>query len=238
MDILSDIFIRPVIAHTHLPGILHFLSMKGKEGLSQLYSFEVELVAKTYMLDCREALGKSVALQVETKQIMPRFMHGVITKFELIGREMPNSSYYIYKATLSPLLWYATKNKEYQIFQNQTVPEIIQQVLAEYGMEIEFKFRRQRYRHWEYCVQYDETDFNFISRLMEHEGLYYWFKMFKEKHIMVISDDNVMHDPYTGYGTFTYFDENDYLAVDKEYVSQWQVSSESAISLGSLRQRE
>ena len=98
MDIISDLFTRPVIAHTHLPGVLHFLSMKGKEGLSQLYSFEVELVAKTYMLDCRDALGKSMTLQVETKGGVPRFMHGVITKFELVGREMVNSAYYIYKA--------------------------------------------------------------------------------------------------------------------------------------------
>ena len=69
MDILNDVFTRPVIAHTHLPGVLHFLSMKGREGLSQLFSYEVELVAKTYMLDCRDALGKSMTLQVATKSL-------------------------------------------------------------------------------------------------------------------------------------------------------------------------
>mgnify|MGYP001065305598 CR=1 FL=1 len=228
MDILSDLFTRPVIAHTHLPGVLHFLSMKGKEGLSQLYSFEVELVAKTYMLDCRDALGKSLSLQIETKNSVPRFMHGVITKFELVGREMLNSKYYIYKATVSPLLWYATKNKEYKIFQNQTVLDIVQEVLGEYGLEIELKLGRGAYRTWEYCVQYDETDFDFISRLLEHEGLYYWFKMFKGKHTMVITDHNSLHEPYTGYGMFTYYDPNEQVSDDKEHVSDWHVISEIA----------
>lgn len=228
MDIISDVFTRPIMAHTHLPGVLHFLSLKGKEGLSQLYSYEVELVAKTYMLDCRDALGKSMTLQVETNNGSSCFLHGVITKFELMGREMINSKYYIYKATVSPLLWYATKNKEYQIFQNQTVPEIIQQVLGEYGMEIEFQLGRQAYRPWEYCVQYDETDFNFVSRLMEHEGLYYWFKMFKGKHTLVITDNNALHKPYAGYEVFTYYDPSEQVADDKEYVSEWHVASEIA----------
>ena len=228
MDILNDVFTRPVIAHTHLPGVLHFLSMKGKEGLSQLYSFEVELVAKTYMLDCRDALGKSMTLQVETEGGIPRFMHGVITKFELIGREMVNSQYYIYKATLSPLLWYATLNKEYQIFQNMTVPEIIQKVLGEYGMEIEMDFRHMRYRNWEYCVQYDETDFDFVSRLMEHEGMYYWFKMLKGKHTLVITDRNTTHKDYAGYEVFTFLDKNEHVRGVEEFVSEWQVATEIA----------
>ena len=213
---------RPIIAQTSAPGVLNFLSMTGHEGLSELFEFDVELVANTFMLDVRSQLGKPLTLQIETVSGSPRYLNGFVTGFELIGRELVNSSNYIYKARVRPWLWYLTQTKDNRIFQNKTVPDIIKQVLGDYSFPVEFKLT-ESYREWEYCVQYQETDFAFVSRLMEHEGIYYWFRHENGQHTLVLTDDISTHPPFPGYDTFTYFDQQNHMMPHEEFVSDWHV---------------
>jgi type VI secretion system secreted protein VgrG len=216
---------RPVIAHTPMPEVLLFKSMKGQAGLSELFEFNVELVAKTYMLDVRSLLGKPLTLQVETAGGAPHYLNGQIIRFELVGREMLNSEYYVYRATVRPCLWYLTQSRDNRIFQNKSAVDIIKEVLGTYSFDVEYNLT-ESYRDWEYCVQYQESDFDFVSRLMEHEGIYYWFRHENGQHTLVLTDDVSTHEPAPGYDTYTFYDGQMHMLAHEEFVSDWHVQAQ------------
>lgn len=221
MDIPNSIQFRSIVAHTPLGGSLGFRQMNGSEGLSQLFDFDVELIADNYSLDLKSLLGKPLTLEIETLA-GSRFLNGQVTRFELIGRENATSRYYIYKATVRPWLWYLTQTSDNKIFQQQTVPDVIKEVLGEYGYPFEMKLSGS-YRNWEYCVQYQETDFAFISRLMEHEGIYYYFKHENGQHTLVMTDDISSHKATPGYDSIPYYGPDRLGKPQEEYVSMWEV---------------
>ena len=196
---------RPIVAHTALGPQLGFLSLTGKEALSELFQFEVELAAGTFMLDVRSMLGTDLTIEIETSSGAPRFLNGKVTDFELLGRERTNSGYYLYRAIVRPAMWYLTQGQDNRIFQNQNVPDILKKVFARYGFSVEYQLN-ESYRDWEYCVQYQESDFNFVSRLMEHEGIYYYFTHQNGQHTLVLTDDVATHQPFPAYDTFTFYD--------------------------------
>ena len=221
MDIPNSIQFRSIVAHTPLGGSLGFRQMNGSEGLSQLFDFDVELIADNYSLDLKSLLGKPLTLEIETLA-GSRFLNGQVTRFELIGRENATSRYYIYKATVRPWLWYLTQTSDNKIFQQKTVPDVIKEVLGEYGYPFEMKLSGS-YRNWEYCVQYQETDFAFISRLMEHEGIYYYFKHEDGQHTLVMTDDIASHKATPGYDSIPYYGPDRLGKPQEEYVSMWEV---------------
>jgi len=221
VDIPNSIQFRSIVAHTPLGGSLGFRQMNGSEGLSQLFEFDVELVADNYSLDLKSLLGKPLTLEIETVA-GSRFLNGQVTRFQLIGRENAVSRYYIYKASVRPWLWYLTQTSDNKIFQQKTVPDVIKEVLGEYGYPFEMKLSGS-YRNWEYCVQYQETDFAFISRLMEHEGIYYYFKHENGQHTLVMTDDISSHSPTPGYESVPYYGPDRHGKPQEEYVSMWEV---------------
>lgn len=221
MDIPNSIQFRSIVAHTPLGGSLGFRQMTGSEGLSKLFEFDVELVADNYSLDLKCLLGKPLTLEIETLS-GSRFLNGQVTRFQLIGRENAVSRFYIYKASVRPWLWYLTQTSDNKIFQQKTVPDVIKEVLGEYGYPFEMKLSGS-YRNWEYCVQYQETDFAFISRLMEHEGIYYYFKHENGQHTLVMTDDIASHEATPGYDSIPYYGPDRHGKPQEEYVSMWEV---------------
>ncbi|MDA1813303.1 phage late control D family protein, partial [Bacillus cereus] len=111
-----------------------------------------------------------------------RYIDGIVAR---LGMQGQNHRGYACKARLSPWLWLATRRSDVRIFQNQTVPDIIEQVLGVYGHPLQRKLTRA-YRSWDYCVQYNESDCDFVSRLMEHEGIYYHFAHAMGEHTLVL----------------------------------------------------
>uniref|UniRef100_UPI00202300A9 contractile injection system protein, VgrG/Pvc8 family n=2 Tax=Enterobacterales TaxID=91347 RepID=UPI00202300A9 len=93
----------------------------------------------------------------------------------------------VYNLHVQPDLWPMTKDRNFRIFQEQTVPQIVKTLLAEHNVQLEDQLTGD-YRLWGYCVQYNESSFNFISRLMELEGIYYYFKHKMGKHTLVLGD--------------------------------------------------
>lgn len=224
MDIPSSIEFRSIVAHTPLGGKLGFRQMNGSEGLSQLFDFDVELVADNYNLDLKSLLGKPLTLEVQTLS-GSRFLNGHVVRCEMIGRENSASRYYIYKATVKPWLWYLTQTSDNKIFQQKSVPDVIKEVLGEYGFPFEMKLTAS-YRNWEYCVQYQETDFAFVSRLMEHEGIYYYFKHENGQHTLVMTDDVSSHQPMSGYDTIPYYGPDRLGKPQEEYISMWEIAAQ------------
>ncbi|BAK11730.1 Rhs element Vgr protein [Pantoea ananatis AJ13355] len=115
------------------------------------------------------------------------------------------------------------RDRNLRIFQSQTVPQIVQTLLKEYGVNVETRLAGS-YRVWEYCVQYQESSFDFISRLMELEGMYYFFRHEADKHTLVLCDAPDQHQAFPGYETIAYHVTPSGGSVTEEGVSQWALS--------------
>ena len=126
-----------------------------------------------------------------------------VTRFSYEGTR--GLRYGVYRAELSPWLWFLTRTADCRIFQNKKVPDIIKEIFREQGFTDFKDALGGSYREWEYCVQYRETDFNFVSRLMEQEGMYYYFTHENGKNFLVLSDGIGSHDVFSNYETVPYF---------------------------------
>ncbi len=172
------------------------------------------------------AADSRVELRQELPQELPpvqrsRYFNGFVTRFSFLGMRGPH--YGIYRATLSPWLWFLTRTADCRIFQNQKVPEIIRNIFSEHGLT-DFKYRlSDDYRQWEYCVQYRETDFDFVSRLMEREGIYYYFIHENGKHTLVLADDCDSHDTFAGYEQVPYFPPDAHDHRERDHLFEWAI---------------
>ncbi|UVH57214.1 type VI secretion system tip protein VgrG [Variovorax paradoxus] len=217
---------RVVTAHTPLaPDQLLFRSMHGNEGLSELFEFEVDLLSPNTSVDMKAVLGKPLTLEIVTIDGAPRYLNGQITRFTMIGREESSSRYVVYRASVRPWLWYLTRTSDCKIFQNKSVVDILDEVLGEYGFAFEKKLGAT-YRQRDYSVQYQETDFAFVSRMMEHEGIYYYFRHEKNQHTLVLADDMGAHDTLPGYPRIGYLATDRVGETGREVIDQWEVTEE------------
>lgn len=217
---------RVVVAHTPLPAdSLRFRRLRGTEQLSSLYEFAVELVSEDPTVDMKSLLGKPLTLEIQTQGRDRRHLCGQIVRCELSGRETETPRSYIYTLTLRPSLWYLTKTIDCRIFQNKNVLDILDEVFSKYGFPVE-KRTSASYRNWEYCVQYQETDFAFVSRLMEHEGIYYYFKHEMGQQTLVLADDLGSHDELPGYATLPYIAHDRLALQDEPGIDQWRSAEE------------
>ena len=149
-------------------------NFKGTEGLSQLFGFQLYLQAEGDDIKTEEMLGKSAVFTIkngsETRQIC-----GILSRFTWIAEVGGRTIFY---ADLVPVFWLLTQRFDCRIFQNKTVPEIVSEVINAAGIasdHLDKKLLRGTYPQREYCVQYRESDYNFIARLMEEEGIYFYF---------------------------------------------------------------
>lgn len=186
--------------NTDLPQFV-VLEFIGHEGISRLSHFGIKLLSTNQDIAFSDILNKRASLRIWCWQDSDygRVYHGIISSFELIGQD---DDYTLYRAELVPHLWRLTMNYQSRIFQNMPVPEIIREVLDGAGLQGYYDFNLQgEYPSLidpprEFCVQYRETDFNFISRLMEDEGIFYFFKHEVDApgEIMVIADRASIHE--------------------------------------------
>ncbi|MET3440044.1 type VI secretion system secreted protein VgrG [Variovorax paradoxus] len=167
---------------------LLFRAMSGEERISTLFEYRVRLVGDA-AVSAKAMLGQDMSVEVNLASASgdsgARFVSGQVTQFSYVGKD--DGDMHVHEAVLRPWLWYASRRSNFKIFQFRTVPEILQEVLAPYGFDIDVKLVGS-YRNWDYCVQYGETDFNFVSRLMELEGIYYFFSHRKGSHSLVLCD--------------------------------------------------
>lgn len=189
---------RVVVVHTPLgDDRLLFKALQGTEQLSTLYEFTVELLSPDHQLALQPLLGETLTVELIPESAPPRYFTGVITQISYLGREEHGERYARYVASIRPALWYLTQNRDCRIWQDKTAPEILCDILRRHGIP----FRNQlswRYHPWQYCVQYQESDFAFISRLMEHEGIYYWFAHQADGQVMVLADAPQAHGALPG----------------------------------------
>lgn len=164
-------------------------AFNGHEEMSRLFHFDLEFVCTSGEFTKEELtdklVGKNVTLRIDGPNDQPRFFNGFVKR---VVADYGEDFGTVYRAEMVPWLWFLTQTADCRIFQNMKTPDIIEQIFGDLGFsDYELKLDGE-YREWEYCVQYRETDFNFVSRLMEQEGMYYYFKHDNGKHVLVISD--------------------------------------------------
>ncbi len=166
------------------------------EQMGRLFEMEVELASDDPNLDFSKVVGGNATIRLEIADKQTRYFNGYISRFVQTDANGVGSSY---RATLVPWLWFLTRTSDCRIFQQKSVPDIIKQVFKDQGFSDVKDSLTETYKPWDYCVQYRETDFNFVSRLMEHEGIYYFFEHENGKHTLVLADASSAHKTYTGY---------------------------------------
>src|SRR5215470_10042664 len=184
---------REILIDTPLgPDVLILRSFQGQEAISKLFSFELDLVSEESSIKYADIVAKAVTVQVSLAEGSPRYWNGFVSRFVQAGRD---SNVAVYHATVVPWLWFLDQTTDCRIFQNKSAPDIIKQIFQEYGFH---DFSLSLYGGFvkrDYCVQYRESDFNFVSRLMEEEGIFYFFEHEKSKHTLVLGNDPGAHEP-------------------------------------------
>jgi type VI secretion system secreted protein VgrG len=175
---------------------LKVLRFEGKECFSEPFHFHLEVLMEEVEPDFEAILGKSAMLTIEGDE-GTRYICGIVSKFEQSSEPTRLTQY---KAELVPKIWLLGLRQKSRIFQEMSVPNIIKKVLTDAGIPSgEFQLKlKANYQDREYCVQYRESDLAFISRLMEEEGIYYWFQHSENKHVLIMGDASSAHTKIDG----------------------------------------
>lgn len=204
------------------PNAVILRSFTGSEAISRPFHFELDLVAEKDNLNYTQLIGNPVTFRVRRSDDSGfRPFHGHVTRFV----QMPGESRMgRYQASVDPWLWFLTRTSDCKIFQNKSVPEIVEQIFQDFGFtNYELKLRGQ-YSPWEYCVQYRETAFNFVSRLLEQEGIFYYFQHEEQRHMLVLGDDPSVHKPWREPATVPYQQVFGPGAImDEDTVTSWRM---------------
>ena len=175
------------------------------EAISELFEFRLELLASPDIdVSFESLLGKLIAVELRPNAGSTRFVSGIISRFSQgakVSGPMGSDTFIRYRATVVPRLWLLTHRSSSRIFQQINVPEILKKVFD--GLQVNWKLNG-KYEPRDYCVQYRETDFAFASRLMEEEGIYYYFEHGAGLHTLVVADTPQGHQPVPGESTIQY----------------------------------
>jgi type VI secretion system secreted protein VgrG len=165
-------------------------NLSGHEGISRLFSFSVDLLSENHNVAYKDIVGKQVTLSVHLPGSDQRYWNGFVNRFATVGGD---NRFTYYRAEIVPWVWFLTRTADCQIFQQKTIPEIIKKVFQDHGFQ-DFQDRTQAsYPQREYVVQYRETAFNFVSRLMEECGIFYFFEHDDSSHKLIFADKPQVH---------------------------------------------
>jgi type VI secretion system secreted protein VgrG len=166
----------------------------GHEAISRLFQFHLQTISEDPAVDFTQIIGQSVTIHVLQSDNSLRHFNGIVSHFACTGKDIDMTRY---ELQVVPKLWTLTRHADCRIFHNKDVTEIVKQVLDDRGIDYQPSLTGT-YNKLEYCVQYRETDFNFISRLMEQFGIFYFFQHDDGDHTMMLGDSTSVHQPCPG----------------------------------------
>ena len=178
--------------------VLLLRQLRGREAMSEPFELRLDLQSERSDISFQDIVGQNVGIRLALPENRTRHFNGYVNQFELVevGEELTE-----YRATVVPWLWMLTRRRNCRVFLDKTMPEILRAIFDDYEFDdVEWRLSRG-YSKWEYRVQYRESDFDFVSRLMEQEGVYYHFEHEDGKHTLVLCDSKADHDPYPAYET-------------------------------------
>lgn len=204
------------------PDVLHLRHLSGTEALGRPFEFRLELLSDDHDMALKTLLGREMTVEIALPAGGVRELSGVVTDLVYAGAAGRHARFW---ATMRPWLWLLSNTTNCRIFQNATVPEIVAKVFQTAGFS-DFKLDALSgtYAPQEYVVQYRESDFNFVSRLLEREGIYYFFQHKDHKHVLVLADDICAHERPQGYGEIPYFPPDPGAVRERDHLDGWRVA--------------
>jgi type VI secretion system secreted protein VgrG len=194
--------------------------------MSRLSEYQLDLLGpvKDKDINLDDILGKNVTVKLALPDDSTRYFNGYVTRFSAGGRSY--GRFRRYSAVVRPWLWFLTRTTDCRIFQDMTVPDIIKEVFGD-EPTADFSFELTcAYRKWTYCVQYRETDFNFVSRLMEEEGISYYIRHTDGHNTVVLTDSTAKHTAAPGYEKLPFIAPERLVRPELEHISSWEFSRE------------
>lgn len=187
------------------PEDLLFHRMSAREALSEPFEFDLQLLSLSEKIDFEKLLGKAMTVKLKLVAGGERHFNGRVARFERLGSH-PGTRYYAYRVVLRPWLWFMTLAQDNRIFQQKSVLDIVKQVCEAHkalSATVDSKLKVSPQPR-EYCVQYHESDFQFVSRLLEQEGIYYHFEHSANNHKLILCDDVSSHTTQAPNGKIRY----------------------------------
>jgi type VI secretion system secreted protein VgrG len=204
------------------PEVLLFHTMHAREELSRVCECRLELLSLKSDINLDQILGKNVTVKLALQDDKTRYFNGFVSRFSQGGSYGRYRRYY---AVVHPWLWFLSRTADCRIFQEKSVPEIVKAIFGEHSTASFKDDTTGSYAKWTYCVQYRETDLNFVSRLMETEGIYFYFTHADGKHTLVMADSYSAHAPFQG-KPVPFIDPDAVARPDIEHVSAWSLTRE------------
>ena len=193
--------------------------MEAIEELGRPFEIEATLLTEEDIdSDMQSLLGTAITLAVQLQDESKRYFHGLVSQllFEGIHGEKVR-----YEAVLRPWIWFLKHSSDNRIFQNKNAPDIIKEVFQDHGQSAKDQLTGT-HQPREYCVQYGETDFDFVTRLMEEEGIYYFFEHSENKHELVLVDAESSHGNFPGYDEILYFPPGEDITDRADHINEWE----------------
>ena len=203
----------------------------GQEGISSLFGYRLELAGPE--IDIAALVDKPAALRIEGLD-SPRFIHGILSEFEYVGE---SRSLQLYEADLVPWIWRLQYRQDCRIFQDKSTPQILEKVLTGAGLAKDYlRFDLvAEYAPRNYCVQYRESDLAFIMRLMEDDGIFFYFEHEADKHVLVMADHPGAHKPIPGSPALWFTPPGGAIVADREHVRAFRFGQRIKPGKASLR---
>ena len=200
---------------------LLFHQMVAYEGVSRLFDYDLTVLSEDENIVLTALLGEQAHVELELPNDATRYFSGYVTRFSFLGF---HGNFSKYAVKLRPWLWFLSRARNNRIFQEQTVPDIIKQVFADHGFtqDIEDKLT-ETYDQRLFCVQYRESDFDFVSRLMEDEGIYYYFVHEAGRHKLVLADGISAHQPFGDYECVPWFPPDSHDRRERDHLDHWEL---------------
>jgi type VI secretion system secreted protein VgrG len=223
---------RDTLVTSSLPaGTLLLESFSGHEKLGEPYRYDLTLLSENSNIAMDEVLGQPLAIRIEIQPGRYRYFHGIVTYFAKIGLTMSRTRY---RAIVNPKLSLFGYTRDCRIMneEGQTALTIVSDCLAQRGFtDLDLgSVSKDHLRTREYCLQYRETDLHFIQRLLEEEGIYYFFKHEENKHTMVLANALAAHAKVPGYEAIRYLPRQHKQAREEEHF--WELSVAGALYPG------
>lgn len=202
--------------------VLVVRSFEGSEEISALYEYRVLCASENPSIAAKSIVGQRVTLAIYLSDgKTDRYIDGFVAKFSKQPRRAPHRVYYEYELRVVPWLWFLNRTTDCRIFQQKSVPDVIQKIFDDLGFK-DYSLKLQgSHQPWDYCVQYRETAFNFISHLMEKEGIYYFFKHEKGKHTLILGDYRGVHQNCDFKSTVKVHIDTTYTR-DEDMIDSWE----------------
>ena len=193
----------------------------GNEAISRLFTFYLDTMSPNGPIDFSKVLGKMALITVKQSNGESRYFNGFVIRFVQSGADQ---EFTYYQLEVAPYLWKATLQADCRIFHNKRVDEILTTIFNEVGLIKHLRMSLSTtYQPMEYCVQYRETDFNFVSRLMEQNGIFYYFEHATDGHTLVVGDANSAFAACPGQPTADYNSAPSGGAQSDDVISSWTI---------------